>query len=118
MKVYVVKEISTGRYQTSAYEFIKDLRQADLFLTYELAKHLCASDCEVVEVQLMETKDLTDYTKQVRKEVCEEFKENIENIEKSIVNNPSYFDNEERKRLVEKAVYKNVFKFLDKESSK
>lgn len=61
---------------------------------------------------------LTDYTKQVRKEVCEEFKENIENIEKSIVNNPSYFDNEERKRLVEKAVYKNVFKFLDKERSK
>lgn len=61
---------------------------------------------------------LTDYTKQVRKEVCEEFKENIENIEKSIVNNPSYFDNEERKRLVEKAVYKNVFKFLDKESNK
>lgn len=61
---------------------------------------------------------LTDYTKKVRKEVCEEFKENIENIEKSIVNNPSYFDNEERKRLVEKAVYKNVFKFLDKESNK
>ena len=74
MKVYVIKEISTGRYQTPTYDFIKDLRQADLFLTYELAKNFCASDCNVVEVQIMETTDIADYTKQVRKEVCEQIK--------------------------------------------
>ena len=71
MKVYVVKEIRTWRYMTETRDFINDLRQADLFLNYEIAQVYCPSGCEVVEVQLMETKDLADYTKQVRKEVCE-----------------------------------------------
>ena len=83
---------------------------ADIELSYDFYADKRHENCPL--------QPLFDYTKQVRKEVCEEFKENIENIEKSIVNNPSYFDNEERKRLVEKAVYKNVFKFLDKEGSK
>lgn len=72
MKVYVVKEIRTWRYMTETRDFINDLRQADLFLDYEVAQAYCPSGCEVVEVQLMETKDIADYTKQVRKEVLGE----------------------------------------------
>lgn len=74
MKVYVIKEISTWGYFTETRVFINDLRQADLFLDYEVAQCYCPSGCEVVEVQLMETTELTDYTKQVRKEVIEKIK--------------------------------------------
>ena len=130
MKVYVVKRCD-GKYLSgySNYDYrlenpckpcwTEKLYNAKVFEEYDEADIFCNTiDCQIVECSFMEPTELTNYTKQVRKEVCEKFKENIENIEKSIVNNPSYFDNEERKRLVEKAVYKNVFKFLDKESDK
>ena len=86
MKVYVVKELRTWRYLTETRDFINDLRQADLFLTYELAKHLCPSGCEVVECDLMETTDLADHDKQVRKEVVEEIRKQVEERKGTIHN--------------------------------
>lgn len=101
MKVYVIKEISTGRYQTPTYDFIKDLRQADLFLTYELAKKLCASDCEVVEVQIMETTDIADYTKQVRKEVVQELKNKMLYCSERIADGCHYYNGKELDEIID-----------------
>lgn len=81
MKAYVIKNKQLG-YMTETRDFINSLYQADFFDDYELAQCYCPTmtlcDCEVVEVQLMETKDLADYTKQVRKEICESIKEQFE----------------------------------------
>ena len=77
MKVYVVKEIKSWRYLTETRDFINDLRQAELFFDYDCAKSFSPYGCEVVEVQIMETKDLADYTKQVKKKVCEEIRKFI-----------------------------------------
>ena len=74
MKVYVVKSKQTKEYQTVVMDFIPDIRQSDIFIDYEVALAYCPSDCEVVECELMEKTELTDYTKQVRKEVCEEIR--------------------------------------------
>lgn len=74
MKVYVIKSKQTKEYQTVVMDFIPDIRQSDIFIDYEVALAYCPSDCEVVECELMEKTELADYTKQVRKEVCEEIK--------------------------------------------
>lgn len=74
MKVYVIKSKQTKEYQTVVMDFIPDIRQSDIFIDYEVALAYCPSDCEVVECELMEKTELTDYTKQVRKEVCEEIR--------------------------------------------
>ena len=74
MKVYVVRELKTREYLTETHDFINDLRQAELFFDYDCAKSFSPYGCEVVEVELMETNKLIDYTKQVRKEVCEEIR--------------------------------------------
>lgn len=75
MKVYVIKSKQTKEYQTVVMDFIPDIRQSDIFIDYEVALAYCPSDCEVVECELMEKTELADYTKQVRKEVCEEIRE-------------------------------------------
>ena len=81
MKVYVIKSCD-GCYRTETGSFINDLRQAEFFLDYDVAKFyspaMTLGDCEIVEVEIMQKKDLSDYTKQVRKEVCEEIKQKIE----------------------------------------
>ena len=77
MKVYVVRELKTREYLTETRDFINDLRQAELFFDYDCAKSFSPYGCEVVEIQLMETKDLADYTKQVRKEVVGDLKEEL-----------------------------------------
>ncbi len=74
MKVYVIKSKQTKEYQTVVMDFIPDIRQSDIFIDYEVALAYCPSDCEVVECELMEKTELADYTKQVRKEVCNDFK--------------------------------------------
>lgn len=87
MKVYVIKSKQTKEYQTVVIDFIPDIRQSDIFIDYEVALAYCPSDCEVVECELMEKTELADYIKQVRKELCEEIKEqifnhfNVKNIE-------------------------------------
>ena len=77
MKVYVIKSKQTKEYQTVVMDFIPDIRQSDIFIDYEVALAYCPSDCEVVECELMEKTELTDYTKQVRKEVCEEIRKTL-----------------------------------------
>ena len=79
MKVYVIKSKQTKEYQTVVMDFIPDIRQSDIFIDYEVALAYCPSDCEVVECELMEKTELADYTKQVRKEVCEKIKKQIFN---------------------------------------
>ena len=74
MKVYVIKSKQTKEYQTVVMDFIPDIRQSDIFIDYEVALAYCPSDCVVVECELMEKTELADYTKQVRKEVCEEIR--------------------------------------------
>ena len=74
MKVYVIKSKQTKEYQTVVMDFIPDIRQSDIFIDYEVALAYCPSDCEVVECELMEKTELSDYTKQVRKEVCDEIR--------------------------------------------
>lgn len=80
MKVYVIKNKQLG-YMTETRDFINLLYQAEFFDDYELAQCYCPTmtlcDCEVVEVQLMETKELAEHDKQVRKEVCEEIRKYI-----------------------------------------
>ena len=80
MKVYVIKNKQLG-YMTETRDFINLLYQAEFFDDYELAQCYCPTmtlcDCEVVEVQLMETKELAEHDKQVRKEVCEEIRKFI-----------------------------------------
>lgn len=76
MKVYVNKD-KDGKYIAENYEHLYDLRYAEMFNDYEIALCYCPLDCEVVEVQLMETTELQDYTKQVRKEVKEEIAKNV-----------------------------------------
>ena len=71
MKVYVIKSKQTKEYQTVVMDFIPDIRQSDIFIDYEVALAYCPSDCEVVECELMEKTELSDYTKQVRKEVLD-----------------------------------------------
>ena len=74
MKVYVIKSKQTKEYQTVVMDFIPDIRQSDIFIDYEVALAYCPSDCEVVECELMEKTELIDYTKQVRKEVCDKIR--------------------------------------------
>lgn len=78
MKVYVIKSKQTKEYQTVVMDFIPDIRQSDIFIDYEVALAYCPSDCEVVECELMEKTELSDHTKQVRKEVCEEIRKKLE----------------------------------------
>lgn len=77
MKVYVIKSKQTKEYQTVVMDFIPDIRQSDIFIDYEVALAYCPSDCEVVECELMEKTELSDYIKQVRKEVCEEIRKTL-----------------------------------------
>ena len=77
MKVYVIKSKQTKEYQTVIMDFIPDIRQSDIFIDYEVALAYCPSDCEVVECELMEKTEFADYTKQVRKEVCEEIRKKL-----------------------------------------
>lgn len=100
MKVYVIEEKVTCKYQTEAYEYIGDLRQAELFLEYEIAQAYCPSNCRVVEVQLMRTTELSDYTKQVRMEVCEEIYKKCEPLFR-LVNNYDNGDVIERNELID-----------------
>lgn len=72
MKVYVIKSCD-GCYRAETGSFINDLRQAEFFLDYDVAKcyspAMTLGGCEIVEVEIMQTKDLADYTKQVRNEL-------------------------------------------------
>lgn len=77
MKVYVIKN-EQGKYQTPDMSFISSIWQADLFNDYEIAKCYCERDCEIIECELMQATELSDYTKQVRKEVCEEIRRQVE----------------------------------------
>lgn len=54
MKVYVIKNKQTKEYQTEVMDFIPDIRQADIFIDYNVALVYCPSDCEVIECVLME----------------------------------------------------------------
>lgn len=71
MKVYVIKN-EQGQYQTPDMSFISSIWQADLFNDYEVAKCYCERDCEIIECELMQATELSDYTKPVRKEVLEQ----------------------------------------------
>lgn len=73
MKVYVVKN-DKGQYMTETMDFINSLWQAELFDDLELACCYTPNDCNVVECALMTPTEFQDYTKQVRKEVCEEIR--------------------------------------------
>lgn len=73
MKVYVIKN-EQGQYQTPDISFISSIWQSDLFNDYEVAKCYCQRDCKIIECELLEKTELSDYTKQVRKEVCEEIR--------------------------------------------
>lgn len=92
MKVYVIKSKQTKEYQTVVMDFIPDIRQSDIFIDYEVALAYCPSDCEVVECELMEKTELSDYTKQVRKEVIEETKENLLKLEPYCIEQPNLYD--------------------------
>lgn len=77
MKVYVVKNKynkQTNGYMTETGEFINSIWQAELFNDYETAKCYAPALCQVVECELMETTELSKHDKQVRKEVCNDFK--------------------------------------------
>ena len=76
MKVYVVKN-DKGQYMTETMDFINSLWQAELFDDLELACCYTPNDCNVVKCALMTPTEFQDYTKQVRKEVCEEIKKQI-----------------------------------------
>lgn len=76
MKVYVVKN-DKNEYMTETGDFIKSLWQAELFYDYECAYCYAPTGCNIVECFLMEKYQLSDYTKQVRKEVYEEFEKQI-----------------------------------------
>lgn len=73
MKVYVVKN-DKNEYMTETGDFIKSLWQAELFYDYECAYCYAPTGCNIVECSLMEKYQLADYNKQVRKEVCNDFK--------------------------------------------
>ena len=100
MKVYIIKSKQTKEYQTVVMDFIPDIRQSDIFIDYEVALAYCPSDCEVVECELMEKTELSDYTKQVRKEVCEEVYKKCEPLFR-LVNNYDNGDVIERNELVD-----------------
>ena len=70
MKLYVIKDKETGAYQTPPMDYTPDIREADLFLNYELAKAYCNRCCEIVEVVLMETKELDKHEKAIKKTIC------------------------------------------------
>ena len=70
MKVYVVKN-DKNEYMTETGDFINSLWQAELFYDYECAYCYAPTGCNIVECSLMEKYQLTDYTKQVRKEVLD-----------------------------------------------
>ena len=80
MKVYVIKSKQTKEYQTVVMDFIPDIRQSDIFIDYEVALAYCPSDCVVVECELMEKTELADYTKQVRKEVVQEIRQEVKKL--------------------------------------
>lgn len=85
MKVYVVKNKynkKSNGYMTETGDFINSIWQAELFNDYETAKCYAPALCQVVECELMEKTELSDYTKQVRKEVCEEIKDKLKLKEK------------------------------------
>lgn len=95
MKVYVIKNKYNKRasgYMTETGEFINSIWQAELFNDYETAKCYAPALCQVVECVLMETTELSDYTKQVRKEVIEEIKNKLKNseLELKIIGNDGY----------------------------
>ena len=100
MKVYIIKSKQTKEYQTVVMDFIPDIRQSDIFIDYEVALAYCPSDCEFVECELMEKTELSDYTKQVRKEVCEEVYKKCEPLFR-LVNNYDNGDVIERNELVD-----------------
>lgn len=83
MKVYVVKN-DKNEYMTETGDFIKSLWQAELFYDYECAYCYAPTGCNIVECSLMEKYQLSDYTKQVRKEVCDEVR-NFLNRQEEIV---------------------------------
>ena len=76
MKVYVIKN-PQGEYMTETRDFINSIWQATLFNDYECALAYTPTDCKVCECMFIEKESFTDYTKQVRKEVCEEIKEKL-----------------------------------------
>lgn len=86
MNVYVVKRID-GKYLSgyNNYDYrlenpckpcwTEKLYNAKIFEEYEEADNFCNTiDCQIVECSFMETTELSDYTKQVRKEACEEIR--------------------------------------------
>lgn len=87
MKVYVVKR-NDGKFLSgyNNYDYrlenpckpcwTEKLYNAKMFEEYVEADNFCNTiDCQIVEVELVETKDIADHTKQVRKEVFADLKE-------------------------------------------
>ena len=83
MKVYVVKR-NDGKFLSgyNNYDYrlenpcqpcwTEKLYNAKTFEEYEEADNFCNTiDCQIVECELMEKNQLSDYTKQVRKEVVD-----------------------------------------------
>lgn len=93
MKVYVIKRNDGSYYRRhfdNYVQFDNDLMYAEMCSIKESAEdtidfiarnkykfNILREELSVVEVQLMETSELDDYTKQVRKEVCEEIRNKI-----------------------------------------
>lgn len=73
MKVYAIKR-NDGKYKTEASEYLKEIWFAELFNDYETALCYCPNDCKIIECELMETTELADHDKKVRKQVCDEIR--------------------------------------------
>ena len=89
MKVYVIKN-KEGMYKTDDCGFITSICFAELFDNYRIAKDFCPYNCEVVECDLMETTALSDYTKQVRKEVVQEIKKLMQEKKGAMIGRYNY----------------------------
>lgn len=90
MKVYVIKRTDGSYYRRhfdNYVQFDNDLMCAEMCSIKESAEdtidfiarnkykfNILREELSVVEVQLMETSELADHTKQVRKEVCDRIK--------------------------------------------
>lgn len=96
MKVYVIKRNDGSYYRRhfdNYVQFDNDLMCAEMCSIKESAEdtidfiarnkykfNILREELSVVEVQLMETSELSDYTKQVRKEVCDKVREAFKEI--------------------------------------
>lgn len=82
----------------------------------ELQQQLAEKDKEIEKLNLM-IKTLpnhdTEIEQQIRKQVCDEIREKLNEIEKSITNNIFLANEIIKTQTKQKEVYKNIFKILD-----